>query len=203
LDELFPKPTRSKLLSETIEVEGAFREVRRPVRYKTRSRIDRKAILSHHHTRPLNSLRNVLGELSRVYRSVINGSISTIEGVRLSFILREVRGALEAVTAEEARIEATEAARAAAAVTIEQHKPITYNIIGVPRGCYATKEGIDAADLPSEAIEDEASAPPPPVREFEPQSAREMQLLAELERLTPEELLARAREAGFVDADGS
>jgi hypothetical protein len=37
--------------------------------------------------------------------------------------------------------------------------------------------------------------------EFEPQTERERRLLAELEALSPEQLMERARQAGFVDVD--
>ena len=43
----------------------------------------------------------------------------------------------------------------------------------------------------------------PKDREFTPQTDCEQQLLAELESLSPQELLERAKQAGFVDVDGS
>ena len=43
------------------------------------------------------SNRSVLGEQSRVYRSVINGKLDPVEGTRLVFMLKEIRCTLEAV----------------------------------------------------------------------------------------------------------
>ena len=55
------------------------------------------------HTAALNSLRGVRREQSRVYRLVVNGKMSSDEGARRIYMLREVRASLEAEPVPEIR----------------------------------------------------------------------------------------------------
>ena len=149
-------------MSQTLEAETSFSGAEKPSRDTTRRRIDKKGILCTHHTRPLNSLRNILSEHARVYRSVVNGALSTIEGVRLSFILREVRAAMEAVNAETARIEAAEQARAAAEQV--EKPPLVVNILPIPSE-YQYNPGDGSFGPPPPDAPQLEHAPPAPIEE--------------------------------------
>ena len=93
----------------------------------------------------------------------------------------------------------------------------TIRIIGIPSGEFLSREDIDRLQhqethtidhMPADhvpAIEHHNEPAPveePIEQEFVPQTERERRLLAELEALTPEELLERAKQAGYVDVDG-
>jgi hypothetical protein len=142
----------------------------------------------------------IASEMGRVYRSTINGLISTSDGARLIYQLKEIRGVREAVNAEAALAAAKEAAKAAT-----EPAPFTVNIVSVPEGFYKQPDGTFSPDAPGRLIEHIPCEPvtrAQPLEEFEPRTERERRLLAELEALSPEELLERARQAGYVDADG-
>ena len=190
-------------MSQTLEAESAFSGAEQPSRYRTRRRIDKKGILCTHHTRPLNSLKNVLSECARVYRATINGDITAIEGVRLSFILREVRSALEAVNAEEVRIADAEAARVVAQEAAKPYVPPQLNIISVPSGHSILGDGShvvpnNEARVPQLEHHQEAITPLESSA-FVPKNPEEVQLLAELESLSYAQLLERAQRSGLVD----
>jgi hypothetical protein len=104
-------------------------------RYRTRKRIDRSAeLLSSHHTRPLRSLRDILSEQGRIYRSVVNGVISSAEGARLVYMLREIRGTQESIVSAE--IAAAEVAQANTEAT-----PVRIDIVTVPEGHFLQPDG--------------------------------------------------------------
>ena len=83
------------------------------------------------------------------------------------------------------------------------------NVISVPTDTYLSSEDMErirgTAQMTEHAPQLEPIAPVQEIAQtpeaFEPQTARERRLLAELEALTPEQLLERARAAGYVDAD--
>ena len=85
----------------------------------------------------------------------------------------------------------------------------TVNIVSVPSGTYLSPDQIARAQRgePFTIEHGPTTKQPPPVeepivQEFSPRTERERQLLAELEALSPEQLLERARQAGYVDVDG-
>ena len=72
-----------------------------------------------------------------------------------------------------------------------------------PQGASENNPGALEYIPPSEPIAPIKQAEHAPVDQaFEPQTERERQLLAELEALSHEELVERAKQAGFVDVDG-
>ena len=78
----------------------------------------------------------------------------------------------------------------------------TVHVHSVPSGTFLTHDAMEqlqAGTLQLEHVPLEQTAPIN--REFEPQTERERRLLAELEALSPEQLLERAKQAGFVDVD--
>jgi hypothetical protein len=124
------------------------------------------------------SLKNVLSERARVYRSVINGALTAIEGVRLSFILRKVRCTLKAVAAEAARA-AEAAAQAAAAAQVEK-SPLVVNVMGIPEGYYHQPDG-GFRPSPPDTLQLEYATPEPAIvsasePELEPAPAPEPEL---------------------------
>jgi hypothetical protein len=194
-------------LDQILEAEGAFRPVMRPTKYKVRSRLDRKGVLSDHHTRPLNSLRNILGEHARVYRAVVNGTLSTIEGVRLSFILREVRAAMEAVMAQEVReaAAAKEAAQAVAAAAQAEKPPLSVNIISIPEGYYHDPTDGTFHPDPPNALQLEHTPMPAPIEEPRAHSLSRSDLKVIDGKTSREELTEKLVEllanAGLADAE--
>ena len=90
---------------------------------------ENEPILEPKHTRPLNSHRAIRQEMARVYRSCINGHISTGEGSRLIFMLREINAAL--------------AAEPQTLTQLKNNYVTTVNITGVPRGVYLSKSEIE------------------------------------------------------------
>jgi hypothetical protein len=88
------------------------------------------------HTRPLNSLMAIASEMARVYRSTINGMISTSDGARLIYQLKEIRAAREAINAE-------------AILAIANRPPpppgdVTINIMTIPANHFVTREQASA-----------------------------------------------------------
>ena len=102
-----------------------------PVRYQAK-RLDKGGLLSHHHTRRLDSLQAIGSEMGRVYRATINGLISTADGARLTFMLRERRCTQEAINAE--------AALAIANAPPPPPAKINVSIVTVPHGTFVSKE---------------------------------------------------------------
>ena len=109
-----------------------------PPKY-TANRVDRGGLLCANHTRRLDSLIAIASEMGRVYRSTINGLISTSDGARLIYQLKEIRGVREAVNAEAALNAAKEAATPV---------PFTVNVISVPSGHFEQQDGSFAPDIP-------------------------------------------------------
>ena len=129
------------MLSEANEAGGPSR-----AKFHTRRRIDKpRGLLSHHHTRPLNTLRGILGEQARIYRSVINGALTSSEGTKLTYILKEVRCTMESVVNAEATEAAVNAAKEAATAAAT---PFTVNIVSVPSGHFEQQDGSFAPDIP-------------------------------------------------------
>jgi hypothetical protein len=118
-------------LDQIIEMEAI------PARFQVK-RLDKGQLLCPNHTRRLDTLRGVVGEQSRIYRSMINGKISTTEGMRLIFCLREVRCSLEAALAAEAAEAAQAAATAAANAT---PSTVNINITTIPEGHSVLPDG--------------------------------------------------------------
>jgi hypothetical protein len=136
-------------LSEIVEIDE-------PSRFQTKKRLDKPAgLLSWHHTRPLRTLKDILSEQSRVYRAMINGVISTAEGTRLVFVLKEIRCTREAIDAAEAAAAAVAAAAEAAAASTAQAQakanaaPMAINIVAIPEGFYQQVDGSFAPMSPS------------------------------------------------------
>ena len=73
----FPQPARDIPLSQHQKIE---------------------VLLPRQHTASLNTLRGVRREMCRVYRGVANGRITSDEGTRRIFMLKEIRACLEAET---------------------------------------------------------------------------------------------------------
>jgi hypothetical protein len=149
--------------------------------------------LSTHHTRPLNSLKNVLSEQARVYRSVVNGALTAIEGVRLSFILREVRCTLEAVAVEAAAAAAAEAAAAANAAASVPLLPVSYTIVTIPTGHsvigdhVVPNEDANALRLEHTLAPEEVAAAAAEIVITEPEPACFQEPAAQLEPAAPED----------------
>jgi hypothetical protein len=132
----------------------------------------------------LRTLKDILAEQSRVYRAMINGVISTSEGTRLVFVLKEIRCTRVAVDAADA---AAKAATEAAAIA--ESAPMTVTVVTIPEGHYLQPDG-SFAPMP------EVMRLAPPV-EAPPEPQTEAQLLAELDGLTNEQLRARAIRCGL------
>jgi hypothetical protein len=112
-------------LSEIMELEET------PGRFKAK-RIDKGGLLCANHTRPLNSIKAVVSEQARVYRAMVNSVITLNEGIKLVYVLREIRSSLEALNVE-----------TAAAVTnapVQPPAPLQINIVTVPSGHFLTAE---------------------------------------------------------------
>ena len=93
------------------------------------------------------------------------------------------------------------------------------NIVSIPSGVHLTRSELAQLQNPTPHVIDhvpqqetpalepiEAPTPEPAAidQEFTPQTERERQLLTELEALSPEELLERAKQVGYFDvADGN
>ena len=105
--QIIPNHGRSMSLIEAPEVEVIS------TRYRTKRR-DKGGVWTSHHARPLDTLRNVPIEVARVYRAMANGKLSSSEGARFTFVLRELRCCLESEA-----LEAENAARKAPAVPSE------------------------------------------------------------------------------------
>jgi hypothetical protein len=196
------KPTGSITLSEITELEET------PGRFKAK-RIDRGGLLCANHTRPLNSLKAVVSEQARVYRAMVNSVITLNEGVKLVFVLREIRSSLEALNAETAAAIAYAPKPAPPAVKI--------NILTVPSGTYvdqATMQRMseNADTFPQRQLlehmeptsEPAASSLEPPaeaetVEAIIPRSSEEARFIAELSALSYDALLERAQRAGVLD----
>jgi hypothetical protein len=199
-----------------------------PARYQAK-RLDKGGLLSHHHTRRLDSLIAIASEMGRVYRSTINGMISTSDGARLIYQLKEIRAAREAVNAE--------AALAIANVPPPPPAKIDVSIITVPAGHFISPEQsqqiangeflkqVEHTSIPLSDYARNAAAPAEADRELNaaidaavvfvkpgeparyeephgiiPQSPEEAQLLSELEGLPYEAWLQRA---GIANVDQS
>jgi hypothetical protein len=87
--------------------------------------------LCPNHTRRLDSLMAIASEQSRVYRATINGMISTSDGARLTYQLKELRCTREAIA-----LEAAAATRNAPA----QPGNVSISIVSVPAGCFVNTE---------------------------------------------------------------
>jgi hypothetical protein len=177
---IFPKPVGGNFLSQISEGDEAVG------RYRTK-RLDNEGLLSNHHTRRLDSLRGVCGEQARIYRSMLNKKISTTDGMRLVFVLREVRCSLEAVAA----VEAAEAEAAAAAKVVQSvYAPPNISITAIPSGLHFTESGRTKLDNGEQITSDDLR----PFRTLEHQptpaqklTALEAELIEEIKPQTPEE----------------
>jgi len=179
---IFPFPAGGIPLSE-ITIVG-------PPLAKTTKRLDKPpGTMNWHHRRPLRTLKDILSEQSRVYRAMINGVISTTEGTRLVFVLKEIRCTREAVDAAEAAAKAAADAAAIAAQTAAETSPMTVTVVTIPEGHYLQPDGSFAPMPEVMRLAPAVEAPP------EPQT--EAQLLAELEGLTNEQLRERAIRCGL------
>ena len=166
-------------MSEIAEVLG-------PPRFKTGKRLDKPAgLMNWHHCRPLNSLKNILHEQSRVYRAMINGVLPTSEGTRLVFVLKEIRCTWESLDAANAA--ALAEAKAAAAVQAAS-APLNISITSIPSGFYQQPDGSFAPLTPEMLQIEHAPAPAPEKPAPE----------AELSSLGYDELLAQARQSGLA-----
>jgi hypothetical protein len=87
-------------------------------------------------------------EQSRVYRATINGIISTTDGARLMFMLRERRCTQEAIDAQVA---------AAAAALPPPPSTVRISIGTVPSGCYFTKEAAEKLHNGTLLLENESA----------------------------------------------
>ena len=128
----------------------------------------------------------IITEQSRLYRLWTNNKIKSREMTSGIFALREIRASVEAKGPEP-----------------EVQSPTSIHIVSVPPGHVYANGAFQP--MPSRTIEHEANLALelPRESEFEPQTERERRLLEELESLSPEQLLERARQAGYVDVDGS
>jgi hypothetical protein len=79
----------------------------------------------------------------------------------------------------------------------------TVNVVSIPTDTFLSRDQI--AQLQPRLALDHAplAEGPAPTAEFVPQTERKRELLSELEKLTPEELLERAKQAGYIDVDAS
>jgi hypothetical protein len=109
-------------------------------RFQTK-RLDKAGLLCPNHTRRLDNLKGVVGEMARIYRSIINAKISSAEGLRLICCLREIRAGLESVNAAEIAASEAEAAAAAKAEAQVEAPPLAINVIGIPLGHYLAADG--------------------------------------------------------------
>jgi hypothetical protein len=161
-------------------------------------RLDKAGLLCPNHTRRLDTLKGVVGEMARIYRSIINGKISSAEGLRLIFALREIRCGLEAVNAAEVAADEAEAAAAAAAAAQTAPSPATIVIKTIPEGHYWQSDG-SYAPMTDEMMR--RLEPPPqidkPLLELQPRSSEEARLLVELDGLSDEQLKERAVRCGL------
>lgn len=185
----FPYSTGVNPLSEVLEITG-------PPRSQTTKRLD-KPPGTMNCRRPLRTLKDILSEQSRVYRAMINGVISTAEGTRLVFVLKEIRCTREAVDAAEAAAKAaSEAAAIAAAAQAQANAeatPMAITIMTIPEGYYQQPDGSFAPMTPDMQLRLAPPAEAPP----EPQSQSEAQLLVELDGLSDAQLLERAVQCGL------
>ena len=152
----------------------------------------------------IDTTERINEELRRTYRLFINKEITHAEMSRR----RELLVALRAGMADP--VERPESG---------DFTPTTINVLSVPSGYFLSHEQIEAnkrgeriinlSDCTPLLLEQDAPQPllrivpdHEPAPEFKPQNERERRLLAELEGLTHEQLLERAKQAGFVDTDG-
>jgi hypothetical protein len=104
-----------------------------PPRYVA-NRVDRGGLLCPNHTRRLDTLGAIASEQSRVYRATINGMISTADGARLTYQLKELRCTREAMA-----LEAENATRKAPAVPSK----VNISIVSIPAGCFIDAESAE------------------------------------------------------------
>ena len=115
--------------------------------------------------------------------------VSSAEGMRLIFCLREIRCSQEAVVAE-ARFEAAQAA-----ATQAEQSPLVVNVVTVPSGYY---QQLDGSFQPSpEALQIEHQPLAAAAPEIETRSLAEERLLDELNSLSFDELKERAIQCGL------
>jgi hypothetical protein len=165
-------------------------------------------------------------EMGRLIRLSYNGHLAVSELTGYVFALDKTRACLESALAIEA---AQQAAAATQAQADAKAAPMAITILTVPEGHYHQPDGsfapmsaemqlrLEHTPSSERGIEESASRDDPEPRagcdvvslnsrrqidqEFTPQTERERRLLAELESLSPEELLERAKQAGYVDVD--
>jgi hypothetical protein len=143
----------------------------------------------------LNTVPGIIAEQARVYRLWTNGKIRSGEMSQAMFGLKEIRHSIESLPPEPVNPTPTQFT----VVEVEPGFFLDEAAIRAQRG-FGPLKIVEHTQKPEPA---QIAAPLPhnPEPEFEPRTERERQLLAELEALSPEQLLARAKEAGYVDAD--
>jgi hypothetical protein len=147
----------------------------------------------------LDSIKGIADEQARAFRQYLNGKLKAGEMTKVMFSLREIRQSIEAIPPEPAA-----------------HNPPTIHVIAVESGYYVKdvaelngaiepangSKSLQLEHVVDAEISDCAQDIAPTDHAFTPQTERERQLLAELELLSSEELLERAKRAGYVDVDG-
>ena len=106
-------------------------------------------------------MRAVLSEQARVYRATINGLLSTADGTRLSYQLKEIRATQESI----ANVEAAEAEVQAASIAATPPAPLVVNVVSIPSGHFEQQDGSFAPNIPEhlqiEHAPQQLSAPEP------------------------------------------
>ena len=138
----------------------------------------------------LDTLRGVIHEQGRLYRLWTNGKLKTDDMYKGINGLREIRSSIESIPPE-----------------AEVHAPSVINIIGVPSGHFVTEPGyrlervidqIEHNSVPQIEAVEATQEEPEPGTELTPRLAA---LENELNSLSYDELLARARQCGLVDVE--